>query len=74
MSQAERANRRGRACTRFVTLGTFKKTAVAGANRKAFGGVLGRTKLKPGRYRVSARATDAAGNRSKTRVASFRVK
>ena len=51
-----------------------KKSAGKGANRKAFGGKLAKRKLKPGRYRVRARATDAAGNRSKTRSASFRVK
>ena len=59
---------------RFATVGTFKKAGAAGANRKAFGGKLARRKLKPGRYRVRARATDAAGNRSKTRTASFRVR
>jgi hypothetical protein len=58
----------------FAAIGSFKKAAVAGANRKRFGGKLAKRKLKPGRYRVRARATDAAGNRSKTRSASFRVK
>jgi hypothetical protein len=68
-----RANRGRKACTRFVRVGNFTKTAVAGANRKAFGGRLARLKLKPGSHRVSARAIDAAGNRSKTRTAGFRV-
>lgn len=63
--------KRGR---RYATAGSFKKSAAKGANRKAFGGKLAKRKLKPGRYRVRARATDAAGNRSKTRSASFRVK
>jgi hypothetical protein len=64
--------RRGRG--KFATVGSFKRAAFAGANLKPFGAKLARRKLKPGRYRVRARATDAAGNRSKTRSAAFRVK
>jgi WD40 repeat protein len=69
-----RANRRRKRCTRYRGVGAFKLAGVAGANRKAFGGKLRRKKLRVGRHRVSAKATDAAGNASKTRVAGFKVK
>ena len=65
---------RRRTARRFVTLGSFKRSGKRGANRKAFAGKLAKRRLGPGRYRARARATDAAGNRSKTRSVAFRVK
>jgi hypothetical protein len=46
---------------------------VAGLNRIAYSGRVGRTKLRPGTYRATLTATDAAGNRSRARTVSFRV-
>jgi hypothetical protein len=44
-----------------------------GVNRVAFSGRIGRRKLKPGVYRATLVATDAAGNRSKPKRLTFRV-
>jgi Tol biopolymer transport system component len=44
-----------------------------GTNRIAFSGKVGRRKLKPGVYKATLVATDAAGNRSKPRKLTFRV-
>jgi hypothetical protein len=45
----------------------------AGRQRVAFSGRIGKRALKPGRYRASISATDAANNRSKASVLEFRV-
>ena len=69
-----RSNRRARRCTRYVTLrGSFSHLGGAGANRLRFRGRLRARKLRPGRYRLRAVATDAAGNRSRARRVPFRV-
>jgi streptogramin lyase len=62
-----------RRCTRFVTLGTQRRAAVAGANRLAIGGKLGRRALPAGSYRVTILATDAAGNASAPVIRQLRV-
>jgi hypothetical protein len=68
-----RANRRARRCTRFVAAGAFSQAGTIGANRRRFlGRVRGRA-LRPARYRVTLRATDAARNRSRPRRLGFRV-
>jgi sugar lactone lactonase YvrE len=54
----------GRRCTRFVTLGTQRRDAHAGANALAIGGKLGSRTLPVGRYRLTITAGDAAGNAS----------
>jgi CSLREA domain-containing protein len=55
---------------RYVKATRFSKASKAGANIRKF-----RTrKLRPGRYRATLVATDAAGNRSKARRVTFRVK
>jgi uncharacterized repeat protein (TIGR01451 family) len=60
-------------CTRFVRRGTFVHADTAGQNRFRFTGrVRGKT-LKPGRYRLTARAANVTG-RSKTLTANFKVK
>lgn len=75
--KATRKNRKARRCTRFVSVRTFSRNGVAGANRVPFSGrirVKGRVrKLRPGRYRAAVTATDAAGNRSLPRRVAFRV-
>jgi hypothetical protein len=68
-----RANRRKRACTRYVAAGRFAIQAPAGANSKRFSGRIGRRALPPGRYRAVLVATDGAGNRSSPKRLAFRV-
>jgi hypothetical protein len=62
-----------RRCTRFVRRGAFAQNAVIGVNRKKFSGKIGRKTLRPGRYRASLVARDAAGNASTVRRLNFRV-
>jgi hypothetical protein len=65
-------DRRGR--TRFVAQrGSLTVKAKAGANRVRFAGRLGKKALPAGRFRLVATATDAAGNRSKAKRATFTI-
>ncbi|HST37873.1 MAG TPA: VCBS repeat-containing protein, partial [Conexibacter sp.] len=65
---------RARACTRFVVAGTLVRGGGRqGANAVAFSGRIGRRALAAGRYRVTATAADAAGNRAAAIRAAFRV-
>jgi hypothetical protein len=68
-----RSNRKRRRCTRFVRAGRFAKQSTAGANRHPFSGRIGRRSLRPGKYRATLVATDAAGNRSASRRLKFKV-
>jgi len=58
---------------RWVKAGALRRTGVAGANRVAFSGRIGRRALRPGRYRLIVTATDAAGNRSNAKPLPLRV-
>jgi hypothetical protein len=58
---------------RWVKAGSFAVQGAAGANRKKFSGRIGRRRLRPGSYRLSLVATDAAGNRSVPKRLAFRV-
>jgi streptogramin lyase len=60
-------------CTRYVLTGTLKRTGLQGVNAVAFSGRIGRHALRPGSYRVTVTATDAAGNASKGSAASFTI-
>jgi hypothetical protein len=60
-----RRNRRAKRCTRTKPAGSFVLPARQGANRVRFQGRFGTRKLKPGRYLLTLRATDAAGNLSR---------
>ena len=60
-------------CTRLRTTGTLERAARAGANRVAFSGRIRTKQLKPGRYRLTAVASDAAGNWSAPRSRAFRI-
>ncbi|MGI9081708.1 MAG: InlB B-repeat-containing protein [Thermoleophilaceae bacterium] len=72
--RATRANAGLRACTRYVLLrGSFRRNGRAGASSFRFTGRLSGRALKRGRYRLVARSTDAAGNRSAPRRARFRI-
>jgi uncharacterized delta-60 repeat protein len=71
--RATRRNRKRRACTRFVQVGSFAHAGKAGANRKRFSGKIGRRKLRPARYRATLIATDPAGNASRDKRLNFIV-
>ena len=60
--------------TRAKTLSRFTVAGKAGANRIVFRGRVGGKTLKPGRYRLTVRAVDAAGNRSAPVGKAFTVK
>jgi hypothetical protein len=68
-----RANRKKPKCTRYGLLGRFAQLGVAGANTKSWSGKIGKRNAKPGRYRATLVATDAAGNHSPPKRLSFRV-
>jgi hypothetical protein len=63
-----KANRRSKHCTRFALSGTLSQNATAGKNAVGF------KVKKPGSYRVTLVGTDAAGNVSLPRRASFRAR
>jgi hypothetical protein len=65
--------RQAQRCTRYVSVGTLRRTGAKGANSIRFTGRIGKRALRPGRYRAVIAATDAAGNRSALRTARFRV-
>jgi len=57
-----------------VTLrGSFTHKGKAGANKFKFRGRLRGRKLRPGRYRLRAVATDAAKNNSSVKRKRFRI-
>ena len=61
-------------CTRYVAKLTLTRTKSAqGPNRVAYSGRTAKGRLKPGRYRATLHATDAAGHRSQARTVTFRV-
>jgi acid phosphatase type 7 len=68
-----RKNRGARPCSRYTAVGSFSRSAVAGANRTKFRGKVSRRWLKPGSYRAGLRATDGAGNRSQRKRVRFKV-
>jgi hypothetical protein len=53
---------------RYVKATRFAKQSTAGANKRRF-----KKRLKPGRYRATLVATDAAKNRSKPKRLLFRI-
>jgi extracellular elastinolytic metalloproteinase len=69
-----RARKGRRRCTRYVRSGSLKLAAGAGANRLRFQGRLTRRRaLRPGKYRLTMVATDAAGQRSAPKAVAFRL-
>ena len=60
-------------CTIYKSKGTLGATAKTGANKITFEGKLGKKKLAAGTYRLLLVAKDAAGNKSKTATAGFKV-
>jgi hypothetical protein len=69
------ARRRRPRCTRYARVrGAVNFAGKAGLNRVRFEGrITRRRRLRPGRHRVTVQATDAAGNVSQQRHASFRI-
>jgi hypothetical protein len=69
-----RRNRTRRKCTRYVRQrGSFTVAAGAGETRFRFTGRLRGRKLRPGRYRLVAVATDDTGKRSAPKRARFTI-
>jgi hypothetical protein len=68
-----RSNRRKPRCTRYVTVGTLKRRAFQGLNKVAFTGRIGRKALKPGSYRATVTAKDAARNVSNASITAFAI-
>ncbi len=72
--KSRRSNRSRRRCTRWVKRsGSWRISGKAGTNRFTFRGRLRGRKLKPGVYRMSARATTRARRSSPVRRKAFRV-
>ena len=67
-----RSGRRGRSCTRYVSIGTFSRSSVAGFNTFVFSGRLNGRKLPSGRYKLQAVTRTDAGSSSAVSV-SFRI-
>jgi len=68
------ANAKRKRCNRFVRQpGNFTDAADAGANSLSFAGRIGKRVLSPGRYRLTATATDAGGNASQPVSTRFSV-
>jgi hypothetical protein len=70
---ATRARRGRPRCTRAPLAGTLYRTAAAGRRSTPFSGRVGRRALRPGGYRATLRATDAAGNPSAGVAIGFTV-
>lgn len=59
---------------RRLSFGTLTRSGrPAGMQSLAWSGRIGRKALRPRRYTLSVRATDAAGNRSAARTLRFRI-
>lgn len=71
--QVTKANRANRRCTRYEVAGRLQPQLLSGGSNVAFTGRIGRGKLPPGTYRVTAVPTDAAGNTGARRTATFTV-
>jgi DNA-binding beta-propeller fold protein YncE len=70
---ATRGRRSRPSCTRHVRVGSFSQAGMAGSNVKRFRGALRGRPLRPGRYRATLRARDAARNGSRPVRLRFRV-
>jgi hypothetical protein len=64
---------RGRICTRVIRRGTLARSGTQGANRVNVTGRLRGKRLRPGPYRATLRARDAAGNLSTPRRVKFTI-
>src|SRR5205085_8064005 len=64
---------KGKRCTLFVTAESLTRSSASGANSLKFSGRIGRRALKPGTYKATIVAVDAAGQRSAPRSVTFRI-
>jgi hypothetical protein len=72
---APKKGRKGKKCTRATLLpGAITRIGTAGVNTFTFNGKLNKKRLAPGRYRITATATDAAGNLSAPTSWDFKIK
>jgi hypothetical protein len=67
------AVRRASRCVRRVPAGTFSMSAVSGANARPFFGRVGKRRLRPGVYRATLVAVDAAGNAGTPKRVAFEI-
>lgn len=72
-SKPSRKLARRRRCTRFVAQGKVTGAGAEGANTTRFTGRIGKRALRPGGYRATLRARDAAGNVSLPSGVAFTV-
>lgn len=63
-----------RPSARFRRVGVLSPRALSRRGSIRFSGRLGRRVLKPGRYRATITATDAAGNTGRSRAVAFRIR
>ena len=70
--KAFRSAKRSR-CFRYRSVGSLVRPVKRLVNETKFSGRLGNKVLRAGLYRAIARATDAAGNRSKPRRTHFKI-
>lgn len=73
-SKCKAGAKTGKRCTALRKVGSFTRKARAGNSSFKFTGELRRRALRPGKYRITAVATDADGKRSAARSVSFSVK
>jgi hypothetical protein len=71
--RATSKNRRRPHCRLYLRAGRFAAIGAAGKNSHKFSGRIGRKSLKPASYRARLVAIDAAGNKSKPMLLSFRI-
>jgi len=66
-------NRNAQGCERQRLAGTLTRHGASGRNTPYFSGRIDARALRPGRYRLTVRATDAAGNRSRATRRHFTI-
>jgi hypothetical protein len=67
------AVRRASRCVRRIPSGSFSMSAVPGANARPFSGRVGKRRLRPGVYRATLVAIDAAGNAGTPKRVAFEI-
>jgi hypothetical protein len=68
-----RRSDRAETCRRYWPVGTLTRQAKSGSNTLDFSGRVDARALRPGRYRLTVQAADAAGNRSRATRRHFTV-
>jgi hypothetical protein len=73
VTAASAKERRGKACTRTVTVGSLSRSAIAGENAVRLTRKIGKRTLSPGRYRVTVGATATDGRKARSKSLTFTV-